>query len=818
MPGRSHFEVVRRSRGLVVLLVCCFCLLWLSGASAQTSNVQMNIEGEFLGIGGVVQRGVWNPVRVDLTNVGAENVEVTCRWLLSDEDGDQLIAEREQITLAPNRTQGVWLYAVPPMSTRPGQLWQFQVVASGGELLNQVDLQLDERNVVKSSVKLVGMCGYKGLGLNPWLRWSTQHEQLRLIRGLNIETLPDRWYGLDGLSTLIWYDTEGGQPTAARMSDSTKRALREWVYRGGHLVLVLPYAGQQWTSADSGLADLIAPLTAADINQVSARPPIQVFGVLRSNQAVPMLTFDLSGAAGYTSVADVQLPAPGGSTTAPPGATPVNPNPNATPATAPLIVAKRFGFGQVTLVGIDLSDPAVLTSLDSFRMSRVWTRITNWRGSKNGELLPTSLLDGPSGNQFREAKDAQNQVELGAWVAPQVARQRETGPAVGLAFILFVVYAVAAALTFPNLLRTKGWERHSWVLFVGVVALFSVVAWGGAWLIRPSSSSAAHFTVLDIDGNTNTVRARSWQSVLIPKFTTADIAVPTDAAGLEKMDVVNLIASPGHDLTPESPGYPDRRTYAYDAADPNRMDIPMRSTTKNIFVDYLGPISAPMDGLKETWTLPNASLAIGANGLPTGTLTHSFPDELVDVTIVYCPGGAQTPGRPTDARPAGRPLVYAYKNANNQSVWPAKQPIALPSAAAAYQPLWLRPRMNANDRPWTNEGFLGQQIHGRQFSDQSTAANANAITRDTALLSFFDALPPPKYEIANIGNQFVSLATDGVYSRSLMRDLDLTPLLSGRRLIVIGHLRKSPSPVPMTVDGDAVDSEGWTVVRWIYDF
>ena len=36
-------------------------------------------------------------------------------------------------------------------------------------------------------------------------------------------------------------------------------------------------------------------------------------------------------------------------------------------------------------------------------------------------------------------------------------------------------------------------------------------------------------------------------------------------------------------------------------------------------------------------------------------------------------------------------------------------------------------------------------------------------------------------------------------------------------LILIGHLRDSPSPVPLTVDGDTIPSQGWTVVRWVYD-
>lgn len=803
MPGPLSKPYMTRT----TLILCLLALLLPTGrADAQLAGVEMDIQREFLGLGGVVQRGVWTPVRMDLLNTGAENVTVTCRWLLSDEDGDELVAERTDITLIPAQPQGVWLYATPPMTTRAGQSWSFQVVsAEGGELINQAQVQLAESGVVNASTNLVGLCGFKGLGLTPWGRWSTQHEQLRLVRGLNLETLPDRWYGLDSLSSLIWFPIEGGEPTSSRMSDTAKRALREWVYRGGHLVVVMPYAGQQWTSADSGLADLLSPLTASDMNQAIARPPIELFSVLRQATHVPLVTFDIDNAQGYTSLAEVEIvqaTAQGNQT-----------------AKEPLIVGKRLGFGQVTLVGIDLSDATVLQSLDSFRMHKVWTRILSWRASKTGELLPVSEFENKqTASQYYEARNA-NQAELASWIAPKVARQGNAGPAVGLAFVLFIVYAVFAALTFPNLLRARGWDRHSWVLFVGIVAIFSAIAWGGAWLVRPSASSSAHFTVLDIDGNTNMVRAKSWQSVLIPKFTTADVHVPTLSDGFSRMDVVNLVASPGHDLSPQSTGYPDRRTYTFDAANPSQVDMPMRSTTKSMVVDYLGEITAQQDGLAKPWDMPQASIRPADNNLPAGTITHRFPGPLHDVTVIVCPGGGQSAGLPKDTKPAGRPLVYEFKNKGNVSLWDPNTPLALPNSSSAYQKvLWKRPALGANARPWKNEGFLGEQIHSRRFADLSAGATDTRIVQDSMLLSFFDALPPPVYE-TKIGGLNIGLNSPyNVYQRSLVRDLDLTPLITGRRIIIIGHLKDGPSPVPMTIDGDAVDSEGWTVVRWIYDY
>lgn len=789
-------------------------LLLVCPAVAQQSGLTIDVRKDMLGIGGLVQRGTWTPIRLDLTNRGSDNVVVDCRWILSDDDGDELVAQRPSITVQPEsqtqRTTSVWLYANPPMSTQSNQKWVFQAVSTQtGELLVQREFELSESVAVEPHVNLIGVCGYKGVGLTPWQRWSTQHEPIRLASGLSLGTLPDRWYGMDALSALVWFaGDDGGEPTDSAMSESSKRALREWVYRGGHLVIVLPYAGQTWTSADSGLGDLIEPLKADAIKRDKARLPFSVFGRLKNSDPVPLCWFDLSDAKGYTALAEVKLtppPVPTGETTA--EGQPVVSQPAA--VSVPVIVGRRFGFGQVTLVGIDLAEKSVANSLYDFDQHRVWTRIFSWRASNSGELIRPEVLDSTqAGSAYIEAKDAR-QIELGDWIGQRLSRLRATGPAVGLAFVLFAIYAIAAALTFPTLLRKKGWERHSWVVFTAVVALFSMVAWGGAWAMRPSRTTASHFTVLDIDGNSQFVRARSWQSLLIPSFTTADIDLSSDGEGLPLMDVVNLLSSPGHTLASESPGYPDRRTYSFDATQPTALSVPMRSTTKSLLIDYVGLITARRDGMSEPWTMPKASLQMNANGLPAGKITHYFPGPLTDVRIIFCPGGAQQIATANNGAAESRPLVYTYRNDAGESIWDPDSPLALPAAPGDYTPLWLRPKMKDGSRAWKEEGHLG--LSTLQRGTNPGTGNGREVVKDIDLLSFYDAMPPPVYESKAL------LQRTSVYSRSMMRGLDLTPMITGRRIIIIGHLKDSPSPIPMTVDGDEVDSQGWTVVRWIYD-
>ena len=80
------------------------------------------------------------------------------------------------------------------------------------------------------------------------------------------------------------------------------------------------------------------------------------------------------------------------------------------------------------------------------------------------------------------------------------------------------------------------------------------------------------------------------------------------------------------------------------------------------------------------------------------------------------------------------------------------------------------------------------------------------------MLSFFSLLPPPDFRDASYSSVTGNVIN---YQRTLGRNLDLTPVLGKRRLIIIGHIEGSSIPVPLTVDGRRLPQKGWTVFRWI---
>ena len=83
------------------------------------------------------------------------------------------------------------------------------------------------------------------------------------------------------------------------------------------------------------------------------------------------------------------------------------------------------------------------------------------------------------------------------------------------------------------------------------------------------------------------------------------------------------------------------------------------------------------------------------------------------------------------------------------------------------------------------------------------------------MLSIFQQLTPPDYSLQrNEQNPRDSI----IAQRCLGRELDLSAWFTRPCLIIIGYLRNSDLPIPLTVNGDPprAERDSLTVVRWIY--
>jgi hypothetical protein len=753
-----------------------------STAMGQVDRITVTVPAEHIGLGGVVRPGTWTPMRVTLNNPSPDPRQVAVQWAISDSDGDTVLAQRV-MTLAEQRDgQTVWLYACPtlgPIDSVP--VWQVGVFDwSNGRLGRRLGdpVLVSPARMIVPSKRAIGMTSSQYLGLDPFEDEVTQHEACEYLRGLEpARQLPDRWHGMAMMESLIWTG-DGGDPGDPGVPTE---AIRDWVHRGGHLVIVLSNSLGWNVWSTSPLAVILPDISVDRIEDAQAP---RWFGPPRPER---ISYFRLQ-------------PAPGGKTTVV----------FEDDQMRPVVVARPHGFGRVTVVGFDLTDPQVRAAWDEYRVIPgvgLWNTIFRWQTPAFRKNYVQSAIE----NGLFQRPMFTTYEELGRFIPAQVSRSQTIATALLLAMIVFLVYWLAAGPMGFAVLRSRGLVRHSWVAFVAVVLVFSVLTWGGALALRPTRAAISHLTVLDIDAATRTVRARSWMALFVPEHGDVEVTLAPDAID----GAGNVWASPGFDPRRPDSGYVDRQSYAIDVASPSRrlpgdvarargVLVPMRATTKSMMADYVGPLPHDSPWLGINWVMPVGDISIEAGAaFPTGRLRHGMPGDLRNVLLIYCPGGDQ------------QPWVVDY------GAWPADAALDVRFTGEGVSPRRLvQAPTRAND-PWG--GFLGGiKLGGRgEFATPTTAdeasqpLDASLLTQHLWMLSFFGTLPPPQYETR--ADRTLGVFRTANLGRSVGREIDITALTGLKRLIVIGMLERSPLPMPLAVDGQRLNADGWTLVRWHYD-
>lgn len=794
LPQVSGFFGCRWLTGVLSTLV----LLLGVAALGQDAGLRMDVQEGAIGLDGYVRPGAWTPIRLRVDNHSADDREVAFTWEHLDEDGDVVLAER-RVTLTRQRDdQTVWLYAAVPNTTSRDNAWVLRAVdVQSGDLLDSITVQPNAERLMTDAPTMLAVSSNADLGLNDYLRHETQHAPLTLVRGISLERLPDRWQGLSSLQTFIWTQDLGGDPAdPLQVSESAIASMREWVYRGGHLVVVMPSVGQTWTA--SPLSDIL-PVSADQVRQRESDNWWENpwMGGVAVNDPAPMTvtTFRVEDNDPRASVLLRDRD------------------------DRPVVVVGRYGFGRVTLVGIDLTRPEVRGKGYPFGRQRLWNHVFGWLG----QVMPKARADEDIRQGFLTPASRLGTKQLGAFIGGQITMTGTVGALLVGALLLFVGYWVLAGWLLQPILKRKNQQRWSWVAFLGVVAGCALLAWGGAWLLRPSKTSLTHVTVLDIDGNSGVSRGRSFLSFFVPRFGTSEVSLDSSRIAELPGDVHNLIASPGFSGSGVEVAFIDPQTYRVDSAAPDTVDVPMRATSKQMLVDYLGHLDQEVPGNPQPFSMASSQslTADPVSGLPVGEVSHTLPGALTNVVVVVCPGFR------ADEFGVGRvlePWAWRYRNPATGDAWEPGTPLALTGKlptdpTTGVSKLFVRdPVMFYRPgRKLKEEGYLGAIMDQEDglLDEVGGGVDAATMVRRFLLLSFFDALPPP--EVARDPQQGI-FQTKLTFQRRIGQRLDLTPMIHGRRVIVIGHLTDAPLPVPLTIDGEVPPSSGTTVVRWVYDF
>ena len=775
----------------------------------QTDPVELIVDRAGVGLGGIARTGTWTPAKMQLRNNSASPRAVICQWEMDDPDGDVVRMQRAA-TLSPGRSQDVWVYAQPPMGARLDLKWRFTVLdKESGAVLSRANS--DAGGTVSNGLRVIGVSGAVPRGLE-LLRNDgnelgggsgpgslnfgqvTQQEANQYLANLRPENLPDRWFGLSMMQAYIWTPEEGGDPGSPTISPDTIKAVREWVRRGGHLVVILPAAEDWWTQ--SPLADMLPGVELASRSNVRVPAWLGFAPVTAEGKLAQMEVKQIRLKDGAESRMAVLCRDDTGT---------------------PLAVAGRYGFGRVTLIGLDVTSPEIVRMGLPSGKHNIWHDIFGWRG----DAIPWKLLEDAAKEGTLYRPDRNNNSSIDGPVIDSVINMKETvGPLLVGASALFAAYWFFAGPGSWYVLRRRGMERHSWVVFTGIACVFVAVAWLGALLTRPAEARIAHYSVLDLDAKSGQARVTSWATVFVPTHGRVRMEIENGEKSASGNGPSGMLTAIGSLKDNSGATFLDSQAYEMDAALPGSVDMPFRGTAKRVQIDWRGSTDSLKWALSESMaakpsTAPGTQPAETGHGIygkmkrqrdsVEGLLTHDLPGALVDVRVIY----------PSES---GEPWVSAVGTWHPGDVLDLKEiTTAVNEVGRPLRQRWAIRPMN-QDELWT--GYLGDllRLAAGESVDPVTGQKVQIVSsnlvQSAELMSFFDNLPGPRV-FSSKPISVYSGANEKIVRRGPGRVLDMSGALGLKRVIILGHMNHSPMIAPLQVNGKSMSSSGWTLVRWV---
>ncbi len=767
-------------------------------------DVDVAVELEQFGVGDSWRPGEITAIRLTLTSRMGESTSCWVQWEVPNAEGD--IAEYGRtVSLGAGARTSVWLYAPVPPTATSASLWSVRVFEErDGERRRELGGdRISPAGATPHGLEtgLIAVVGRARLRLEDYLNsWSAStnppgaHEETRIVN-LMPQEMPDRWEGLRLFEAVVWSDAPPDQLRA-----DAAAALREYVRRGGHLVVVLPDAGNPWglgARGQSWLEDLLpaqAPRRDEGV-RLSVLMPL-----LSKSHEPPPRDIELSIRVFKDDFASFDAM---GERYEPLMALP-------DPDRRVVAIQRIVGFGRITLLGIDLTSQQI-ASMRLPQADVFWNRVLGRRA------------DTPSTDEIQDIYQLQklrsgrgDPVSIdGHMVESYVNRPGRAEGGLVASLLLFGAYFVIAIGSFAAL-KTRRLAQHSWVAFAGASALFTAVAWGGVRLMRQQNTELRHVTFLDhvvpppasdAGSEPHYQRATCWGSLFVPGYGKVRLQIESDPL---QRDLVTTWSAPEK----EPDRFPNVDRYSVDTGrSPADFELPSRATAAQVRLDWMGALDPQWGG---TFRVDPAD-PIRVESEPTrmrrlaGTLTSDLPGTLYDLWIIWVSDKRQ------------RPREYAWNEKGELPYLPPNRSGEMLNAGHMWKMDASKPWYPGTSRSLTELAVPSGQtdlrnninkrfIEGLEDLVYNPLGRSLLDTDQMAMLSFFHQLEPPEYILMEEGKDPPAI----VVSRKLGRDLDLSAWFNRPCLILIGFLGDTPSPVPLLVDDEKPQSAGLTVVRWIY--
>jgi hypothetical protein len=412
-------------------------------------------------MGGSVRPGSWLGVQVHLENDGPA-VRGELRLTGGAQQGSRYSTEVE---LPTGARQDHLLYAQPAWSgarLTASLVVDEDVRAEQRVALTTLDPYITTVFIVAERPEAIAS-GIRGIA-------TTQGQVMARVLTVSPEDLPPRAEAWGVVDRLVWQDAD-----PARLTPEQLDALTTWVGAGGRLVIV---GGQTGLAGVDGLPQDLLPYTpTATIDVPSSDLATLVGGLPAGTAPVPALTGELARGS-VTAWSDGR----------------------------PIAAQVPVGQGQVVLLGIDPSTPAVAGAPGAAGM---WRRIL---GPLSGQALNPLVLQDDS------------QIVAALNSLPAVAL-----PDLGLLFGLLALYIVLIGPVNYLILRRIDRREWAWVTMPVLVLVFGIGTYAVGMGLKGTDVIVDQLAIVRAAAGSDRGLAQAYVGIFSPDRQTYDVAVGDDA-------------------------------------------------------------------------------------------------------------------------------------------------------------------------------------------------------------------------------------------------------------------------------------------------
>ena len=484
-----------------LLAVAAFATM--AGGPASAASRAVEVENIRVGFQERYKVGTWTPVWLQLRG-GLDGFNGLLEVIAEDEDGTPTVI-RQSVQVAPGGTQRVTAYVRPGSLNSDFATLRFRDGKSGRavapdvvignvlgskppEPLSQDDYQLLSLGRPAGIDIIPSLPGYNANKTNNAVPGGRAREVLVPRLSAIDDLLPGRWYGYDSVDVVV-VDTNDKEMLAT-LSGNRGEALKQWVQRGGHLVVAV---SSNWQAVNDGLLGEMLPVKLNGQAQVSPFDSLESFTggshqVAFENEPARVAKFEEIDARGGKVIAST--------------------------LSTPLVVRGAFGFGRVTVIGLDVDAKPFSGWPDR---ALFFVKALDLRGSNSsvnptapgGRIVTNNVSD--LATLIRRSLDQFKGVTLipFGWVA---------------GFIVLYILLIGPGDYFFLKKVLKRMEL-TWITFPAIVVTVSLLAYYAAYVVKGTDLRVNKIDVVDVDLEAKAARGTSWVNLFSPQNRDYSVAV-----------------------------------------------------------------------------------------------------------------------------------------------------------------------------------------------------------------------------------------------------------------------------------------------------